>query len=92
MSHSSRKSRTAMCSCRLPTHICSRLTLISAPRGARGPPGASGSTVASCTRNIRRSGNTGMSNRSILRLTCSPLPASVSLQDAPRGGRWSGNR
>src|ERR1022692_1818835 len=71
--------RTPMCSWRLPTHTCSRFTLTSVPTGASGPPGASGSTVESCTRNILRSGKTGISSRTSLRLTCHPSAHDVRL-------------
>src|SRR5215470_5875674 len=74
-SHSSSSNCALTLSWRLATHICSRVTLISVPSGAAGPPGASGSTVASCSRNMRRSGMTGISSRSNLRLKRAPLHA-----------------
>src|SRR6266542_2523895 len=64
--------RTPTFSCKLITSICSRLELTSPSLGGTGPPGASVATVASCIRNIRRSGKTGISSRSSLRLTGPP--------------------
>src|SRR5215468_10733139 len=55
-SHSSSSNCALTISSRLATHICSRVTLISAPSGGAGLPGASGSTVASCSRHMRRFG------------------------------------
>src|SRR5262245_12364030 len=78
-SHSSSSSCALTISWRLAIHICSRVTLISVPSGGAGLPGPSGSTVASCSRNMRRSGKTGIASRSNLRLKRSPLHALDSL-------------
>ena len=61
-----------MSCCRLPTHSCSRVLDTSAPTGASGLPSSSGSTQGSCSRNMRRSGVTGITSCSNLRLTNSP--------------------
>src|ERR1039458_9994748 len=76
-SHSSMVSCMATCSWAQHTTICSRFALISELTGTTGAPGVSGSTAGSCTRNTLRSGKTGISSRSSLRVTAPPREANV---------------